>query len=212
MPEKLALFPLDTVLFPKATLSLRIFEERYKTMITQCLETASPFGVSLILEGEEAGSELPVPFEFGCAAEIKKVTRLDGGEFKLVVEGTRRFHVVEELSRSPFVTAEVKYIDDEVGDTNTADESKATLRASMSRYANLYYLITNKQLNWEKHFRDPVRLSWYLADLIDLENPDKQDLLEVMDAAERLRRECDLLVKENQRLETFWGEHKYPRN
>lgn len=212
MPNQLALFPLDTVLFPKATLALRIYEERYKNMVNQCIDTASPFGVSLILEGAEAGAELPVPFEYGCAAEIKKVTRLEGGELKLVVEGTKRFHVVEELSRDPFVLAEVKYIDDEVGDSGTADESKAILRTSMSRYANLYYLITNKQLNWEKHFRDPIRLSWYLADLIDLENPDKQDLLEVADAAERLRRECDLLVKENQRLEVFWGEHKFPRN
>jgi Lon protease-like protein len=212
MPERLPLFPLDTVLFPKATLSLRIFEERYKTMIGECIDKGAPFGVSLIQEGEEAGAEPPIPFEFGCAAEIKKVTRLDGGEFKLVVEGTRRFHVVEEISRDPYVLAEVKYVDDEVGDISTAEESKDTLRASMSRYANLYYLITSKQLSWEKYFRDPVRLSWYLADLIDLENPDKQDLLEVMDASERLRRECDLLVKENQRLEIFWGEHKFPRN
>jgi Lon protease-like protein len=212
MPEKLPLFPLDTVLFPKATLNLRIFEERYKAMIGKCIENAEPFGVSLILEGEEAGAAPAVPFEYGCAAEIKKVTRLDNGEFKLIVEGTRRFHVLEELSREPYVTAEVKYLDDEIGDAATAEESRETLRASMGRYANLYYLITNKQLSWEKHFRDPVRLSWYLADLIDLENPDKQDLLEVTDAAERLRRECDLLVKENQRLEIFFGEHKFPRN
>lgn len=212
MPEKLPLFPLDTVLFPKATLSLRIFEERYKTMINECIDKAMPFGVALIQQGNEAGAELPIPFEFGCTAEIKKVTRLEGGELKLVVEGSRRFHVVEEISRDPYVLADVKYIDDQVGDEATAEESKETLRSSMTRYANLYYLITSKQLNWEKHFRDPIRLSWYLADLIDLENPDKQDLLEVNDAAERLRRECDLLVKENQRLEVFWGEHKFPRN
>lgn len=211
MPDKLPLFPLDTVLFPKATLSLRIFEERYKIMIGECIENASPFGIALIQEGPEVGG-LAQPFELGCAAEIKKVTRLDGGELKLLVEGTRRFHVIEETQREPYWVAEVKYLDEEMGDPGTAENSKETLRASMSRYANLYYLITNKQLSWEKYFKDPIRLSWYLADLIDLENPDKQDLLEVRDAAERLRRECDLLIKENSRLEAFWGEHKFPKN
>jgi Lon protease-like protein len=211
MPESLPLFPLDTVLFPKATLSLRVFEERYKSMIGECLERAAPFGIALIQEGPEVGGN-PVPFELGCAAEIKKVTRLEGGEMKLLVEGTRRFHVVEEIRREPFRVAEVRYLDEEMGDPATAEESREALRSSMGRYANLYYLITNKQLAWEKHFRDPIRLSWYLADLIDLENPDKQDLLEVRDAAERLRRECGLLSKENERLETFWGEHKFPRN
>jgi Lon protease-like protein len=211
MPEKLPLFPLDTVLFPKATLSLRIFEDRYKAMIGECIEHSSPFGIALIQQGPEVGG-IAVPFEFGCAAEIKKVTRLEGGEMKLVVEGSRRFHVVEEIRRDPFTVAEVRYMDEEMGDPVTAEEARESLRGSMARYANLYYLITNKQLSWEKYFRDPIRLSWYLADLIDLENPDKQDLLEVRDAAERLRREREMLLKENERLEVFWGEHKFSRN
>ena len=34
---KIALFPLDVVLFPKIPLPLHIFEERYKEMIGECL-------------------------------------------------------------------------------------------------------------------------------------------------------------------------------
>jgi Lon protease-like protein len=190
---------------------LRIFEERYKKLINACIETASPFGITLIQEGPEVGG-LATPFEFGCAAEIRKVTRFDNGEMKVMVEGTRRFRVVEELEREPYWRAEVRYLEDNLGDPVGADEAKELLRDSMSRYANLYYLITSKQLSWEKHFRDPVRFSWYLADLIDLENPEKQDLLELPDAAIRLRREGELLKQENDRLEAFWSEHKFPRN
>ena len=211
MPDILPLFPLNTVLFPKSSLPLRIFEERYKKMIKACVDGASPFGITLIQEGPEVGG-VAVPFELGCAAEIKKVTHFENGEMKVVVEGTRRFRVVEELEREPTWLAEVRYLEEELGDPAGADEARELLRDSMSRYANLYYLITSKQLAWEKHFRDPVRFSWYLADLIDLENPDKQDLLELPDAAGRLRREGELLKHENQRLEAFWGEHKFPRN
>jgi Lon protease-like protein len=35
--DPLPLFPLNTVLFPKTSLPLRIFEPRYKDMIGQCL-------------------------------------------------------------------------------------------------------------------------------------------------------------------------------
>lgn len=211
MPEILPLFPLNTVLFPKAGLSLRIFEDRYKKMIGECVDKKQPFGIALIQEGPEVGG-IAVPFEFGCAAEIKKVTRQDNGEMKIHVEGTRRFHVVEELRKEPWMLAEVRYLDEDLGDTQTAEEARETLRNFMARYANLYYLITQKQLAWEKQFRDPVRLSWYLADLIDLDNVEKQDLLEVRDAAQRLSREIGLLEAENKRLESFWGEHKFPRN
>jgi hypothetical protein len=82
----------------------------------------------------------------------------------------------------------------------------------MSRYANLYYLLTSKQLIFEKHFRDPVRLSYYLADLMELENDDKQALLEAPDAATRLAIERSLLPQHNRRLESFWSEHKFSKN
>ena len=82
----------------------------------------------------------------------------------------------------------------------------------MSRYANLYYLLTSKQLFFEKHFRDPIRLSYYLADLMELENDDKQALLEAPDAATRLDLERSLLPQQNRRLEQFWGEHKFSKN
>ena len=74
-----------------------------------------------------------------------------------------------------------------MGDAGATLEAKEELRLAMSRYANLYYLLTSKQLFFEKHFRDPVRLSYYLADLMELENDDKQALLEAPDAATRSR-------------------------
>ncbi len=212
MAEILPLFPLNTVLFPKANMPLKIFEERYKQMIGECLEKGSGFGVCLIQEGEEAGSDTATPFEFGCACDIKKVNKLEGGEMKVTIEGTRRFRVIEELRRKPFFMAKVEWLDEEPGNNESAEAARDELRRNMSRYANLYYLITSKQLMWEKHFRDSVRLSWYLADLIDLENPEKQELLELPDAASRLNAEIPLLTRENERLEGFWGEHKYPRN
>ena len=39
------LFPLGLVLFPHMPLPLHIFEERYKTMIRECLEEDKVFGV-----------------------------------------------------------------------------------------------------------------------------------------------------------------------
>src|SRR5213076_136725 len=52
---RLPLFPLHSVLFPEATLALQIFEPRYREMIGRCLAHDEPFGVVLILEGEEVG-------------------------------------------------------------------------------------------------------------------------------------------------------------
>jgi Lon protease-like protein len=44
MKRAVPLFPLNTVLFPGAVLPLKIFEERYKAMVGECLEGGHPFG------------------------------------------------------------------------------------------------------------------------------------------------------------------------
>ncbi|HET7650993.1 MAG TPA: LON peptidase substrate-binding domain-containing protein, partial [Gammaproteobacteria bacterium] len=46
MPE-VALFPLQTVLFPAGPLPLRIFEPRYLDMVSRCLRQNEGFGVCL---------------------------------------------------------------------------------------------------------------------------------------------------------------------
>jgi Lon protease-like protein len=209
--EALPLFPLNTVLFPRTTLPLRIFEPRYKAMITERLEKGLPFGISLIQEGPEVGG-VALPHVLGTLAEIKKTEHKANGDIHITVEGTRRFRLKEELKRSPIWMAKVELLDEPLGDEDEAREAKDELRQAMSRYANLYYLLTSKQLFFEKHFRDPVRLSYYLADLMELENGDKQALLEAPDAATRLEIERSLLPQHNRRLEAFWSEHKFSKN
>src|SRR5262249_9792849 len=59
MTLKLPIFPLNTVLFPGASIQLHIFEERYRLMIGRCLEQSSPFGVALIRSGSEVSPDDP---------------------------------------------------------------------------------------------------------------------------------------------------------
>ena len=66
---QLPLFPLNLVLFPGMDLPLHIFEERYKSMIGDCLNQNLPFGVVLIKEGLEVGTPAE-PERIGTSARI----------------------------------------------------------------------------------------------------------------------------------------------
>ena len=57
---EIPVFPLRAVLFPGGFLPLRIFEQRYLTMIRDCARNDSGFGVCLIVEGEEAVSPVKI--------------------------------------------------------------------------------------------------------------------------------------------------------
>ena len=59
MKERLLpLFPLEVVLFPNEILPLHIFEDRYKQMIGECLDSASEFGVVCVREGKVGDGRL----------------------------------------------------------------------------------------------------------------------------------------------------------
>ena len=63
------MFPLGTVLFPHGVLPLRVFEPRYRAMVTHCLERDARFGVVLIERGSEVGGG-DTRFHVGTVAQI----------------------------------------------------------------------------------------------------------------------------------------------
>ena len=86
------LFPLRTVLFPGMPLPLRIFEERYKVMIRELLDSGGEFGVLLIREGNEVGGGAR-PYDVGTLARIEESAETEGGRYVIEARGTRRFRL-----------------------------------------------------------------------------------------------------------------------
>ncbi|HSH41936.1 MAG TPA: LON peptidase substrate-binding domain-containing protein, partial [Arenicellales bacterium] len=112
-PTSIALFPLNTVLFPGGPLPLRIFEPRYLEMVSDCMKHDAPFGVCLIAEGEEAG-EASRPHEHGTTARIEDWNQLPDGYLGITARGGERFVVRQSrVAGNQLITAEVEYLEDE---------------------------------------------------------------------------------------------------
>lgn len=90
--QDMAIFPLNTVLYPESLLPLRIFEQRYVDMTKTCIAQESAFGVCLILDGAEAGTPA-VPHAVGCAARIVEWEVPSPGLFNLLVRGESVFRI-----------------------------------------------------------------------------------------------------------------------
>jgi Lon protease-like protein len=97
---KIALFPLDVVLFPGAALPLHIFEERYKLMVAGCLERKEPFGV---VRAKSEGLAV-----IGCTATIVTVLqRYSDGRLDILCEGGQRFEIENLDNSRSYLQAEV---------------------------------------------------------------------------------------------------------
>jgi ATP-dependent Lon protease len=101
------MFPLGTVLFPGAGLPLHVFEERYRQLVADCLDSDRRFGVVLIERGSEVGGG-DVRFDVGTVAEIGRAVPLEDGRFLIGCIGRSRVRVVDWLDDDPYPRAVVE--------------------------------------------------------------------------------------------------------
>ena len=203
--RRLPLFPLNTVLFPNASLPLQIFEERYKLMLRECMESDNRFGVALIREGPEVGGPA-VPHEIGTVAHITQVNRIDGDRFFVSAVGVQRFRILEVTQREPFVTAEVELLNDASPDLESSNELVRDATDAFSNYARASVGVAGGWVSQTRVPSDPEALSYHIANSVQVDVGDKQSLLEHDSSAGRLTAEVEMLRKsyEDLRRQMSW--------
>ncbi len=93
--SRIPLFPLTNALFPDGVLRLRVFEIRYLDMIKRCLAEGQPFGVVILLAGQEVrtpdGMEVLAPV--GTLAHIEHWQQPMPALYELRCRGGERFQL-----------------------------------------------------------------------------------------------------------------------
>jgi Lon protease-like protein len=171
--KRLRLFPLNTVLFPGANLNLHVFEPRYRQMISECLNANEAFGVVLIREGKDAGDTEAMPHEIGTTAEICDVTPLPAGRYYISTTGRRRFKIQDVVSRDPYLTVEVEYLEEELEDRNAIVELSDEVREEFREYLRLLVEFSGTAADFDVP-SDPVDASFLIGENLQVADTMKQ--------------------------------------
>lgn len=195
--EELPLFPLNTVLFPYAELYLHIFENRYRVMIQKCMDEDLPFGVVLIRNGSERGHA--DPYLVGTAARIVNLNTYEDGRMDIHVRGERRFRIRDVDESNPYLMGLVEPVIELEIDAQT-ETCDLLARAKSEVDALIHRMFERREYDVQVRFpQDPVALSFAIANILPMENLEKQRLLETTDTLERVSSLLPIL--ENQILE-----------
>lgn len=161
---------------------MRVFEKRYRDMVTACLKEEREFGVCLIQAGQEVG-EAAKPHGVGTTARIVACDVAESGILSVSVRGGERFRVVRtRVQPDQLLLGTIERLPE--------PEHPAPLGpAHQELRALLAHLIEHLG---EHYDCGPVKLdqapwvAYRLAELLPLDNALRQQLLEWPDAEGRL--------------------------
>jgi Lon protease-like protein len=182
--ESYPIFPLPLVLLPTEVAPLHIFEERYKQMVGECLESESGFGIVWL--GDEALADV------GCTVAITELLeRMDDGRMNILVEGEQPFRLDRRVEDLAYPAGDVELLDD------AQDAPEERVRELQKRYGEVV-------LKAGGDVPDEAELlemdSYAMAATIELEPTFKQQLLDSRSEAERLDLIEELFDKALKRL------------
>ena len=194
--RELPLFPLPLVLFPGVPLPLHVFEERYRRLLADVRASNNLFGLPYF-DGPVTGESRPAAGHVGCAAEVVEAQPLEDGRSNILTVGVLRYRLASYAdSNEPYLVGRVEFFEDE-------DEDKELLARRSARVSELFGRIARsvRALNDDRSpvpelpGDDPERLSFLVAAAVEMENDDKQALLEMRSTGARLSRLSRLLAR-----------------
>jgi uncharacterized protein len=190
---ELPLFPLQTVLYPGLPIPLHIFEDRYRQMFERVLDGERRFGVVAIVQGRDV--DVGATYHpIGCVAEVAEVERLADGRLDVVARGRSRFRIDGVTQAAPYIVAEVSTLPEAAGEA--AEQRSVKAGRLFTRYVATLLRMAGEQVESFDIPDDPVAASYLVAAGLQVDLADKQRLLTLPSAAERLAAEATLLRRE----------------
>jgi len=192
LPDIIPIFPLpNVVFFPRMPLPLHIFEPRYRAMVRDAVKGARLIGMALLRgDWQQDYAGRPDIFGVGTVGELARTEELPDGRFDIVLRGLREFVIHRELARAPYREAVVSWRDP------PRDVLPARMRSGIGDLV-LRYLQRTGRAGGDTHLVetgvDDETFVNFLAQNLDLDQLEKQALLEAATLGDRARRLVDVL-------------------
>ncbi|MFT3926346.1 MAG: LON peptidase substrate-binding domain-containing protein [Myxococcales bacterium] len=189
---EIPVFPLpNVVFFPGTQLPLHIFEPRYRAMMRSCIESdRMVMAVTLLKPGYEANYDgCPPMHEICTVGKIEKHEELADGRYNLVLRGLFRARLHElPMGEVTFRRARVDHLEAKRGTDRVSRDAMTTLLSTASLVAAM---VRRQHPDFSLGVQPddpPQQVADTLADRLLADPNARQDILDTLDVAERVKR------------------------
>jgi ATP-dependent Lon protease len=197
LPDALPVLPLrETVPFPGTLTPLAVGQDRSIKLVNDVL---SGNRMLAMVASRDPENEQPGPdelYDVGVAGVVARMIKVPDGTIRILVQGGQRVRLGNYVARDPYLVARV----DELPDVfEPSDELQALTQNVQRTFSEIIeqipYLPEELQLA-VTNMDDPSALGHLIAGALRIPTAEKQELLEEVDVAKRLRRLSEILARE----------------
>tara|TARA_B100001057_G_scaffold70679_1_gene64845 strand:- start:504 stop:1154 length:651 start_codon:yes stop_codon:yes gene_type:complete len=198
LPKKLAVFPLSNfIIFPKTTVPLNIFEERYVDMINDSMKSNKLVGMIQPIVSKDSNDNFsPKLHEVGCMGKITSFKETEDSRLIIELKGLIRFRIISEINSNK------KYRECEINFENYYEDLES--KKENIRFSDLELIFKDLKslfekrgfiINWkalEKQSLDETINALAMASPFTIE--EKQILLEAKNLTSRKTKIAEILT------------------
>ena len=204
VPEELPILPLrNSVLYPGVIIPITVGRDKSIRLIKEYYRKRKAIGVIAQINPDVEDPMLDDLYKVGTVAQIIKTLQMPDGNTTVIIQGKRRFEVVEQTQAEPYLKAAVVpfVVAEEVPHTRK-------FNALVQSVKDLAIQVIGRSRNLPqeagfaiKSIEDPVFLMNFVASNVEAEMPTKQALLEARTLNQMANDLLGVLTTEQQMLE-----------
>jgi ATP-dependent Lon protease len=197
LPERVGVLPLrDMVTFPDMYIPLNVGQERSIELINDVLRGDRAV---VMVASRNPEMEAPGPeelYDVGVIGVVARMIRVPDGTLRVLIHGGQRIRIDRWVATEPYLVAEVSEAQDIV---EPSSELTALMRTVQQTFTNIVQqtpYLPEELLGMVAGVEDPSTVSHVIAGALRLKTEEKQQLLEELNVARRLRRLAEILSRE----------------
>lgn len=204
LPPNLPILPVrNTVLFPGMVIPVTVGRAKSIRLVKKAYKGNRIIGVVAQLNQQKDEPTADDLYRFGTVAYIIKMITLPDGNITIIIQGKKRFEIQQFIQEEPFMTAQVRQIEDSFPNVNRK-EGKALLQSVKDAAYKILRL--NPEIPQEArialdNIESPTFLLHFLSSNINAEVADKQRLLETLEGNQQANLLLEYTLREVQLLE-----------
>ena len=203
IPDVLPILPLrNTVLFPGVVLPITVGREKSLRLIKDVYNGSRLLGTIAQKDYTIDKPKTTDLYSTGTVAEILKILEMPDGSTSVIIQGKRRYNILEFIGEDPYFKAKIEPLNDWVPESdNEFNAIVGSLKDLSIKIAHFSANVPPEATFAVKNIENSTFLINFICSNTDIDVADKQNLLEIESIKERGVQAISYLVKEVQMLE-----------